>query len=86
MQQKNIFACAIQETWSLGNEISEIYGCYIIEHGSKSKPKRDHPPGGVAIILSPDAVRAWIKAGSCVLQIGNRTFAIKLEMEDIKGN
>jgi hypothetical protein len=65
-----------------GNEISEKY--YIIQHGSDSKPKRGHPQGGVAIILSPDAVRAWIKVGSCVLHFGNRILAIKLEIEDIK--
>jgi hypothetical protein len=56
MQQKNIFAFAIQETWRLGNDISEKYCYYIIQHGLDSKPKRGHPPGGVAIILSPDAV------------------------------
>ena len=85
MQQKNIFAYAIQETWRLGNGISEKYGYYIIQHGSDSKPPKGHPSGGVAIILSPDAVRAWIKAGSCVLHFGNRILAIKLEMEDTTG-
>jgi hypothetical protein len=48
MQQKNIFAYAIQETWRLGNEISEKYGYYIIQHGSDSKPPKGHPSGGVA--------------------------------------
>ena len=33
MQQKNIFAYAIQETWRLGNEIFEKYGYYMIQHG-----------------------------------------------------
>ena len=64
--------------------LTETYGYHIIQHGSDSKPSRGHPSGGVAIILSPDAVRAWIKAGSCVLHFGtNRILAIKLEMEDI---
>jgi hypothetical protein len=36
MQQKNIFAYAIQETWRLGSDISEKYGYYIIQHGSDS--------------------------------------------------
>ena len=43
MQQKNIFAYAIQETWRLGNEISEKYGYYIIQHGFESKAKKGHP-------------------------------------------
>ncbi len=85
MQQKNIFAYAIQESWRLGNEISGKYGSYIIQHGSDSNPPKGHSSGGVAIILSPDAVRAWIKAGSCVLHFGNRILAVKLEMEDTTG-
>ena len=42
MQQKNIFAYAIQETWRLGNEISEKYGYYIVQHGSDSMPPKGH--------------------------------------------
>jgi hypothetical protein len=60
MQQKDIFAYAIQAAWRCGNEISDIYGYYIIQHGSDSKPSKGSLSGGVAIILSPDAVRAWL--------------------------
>jgi hypothetical protein len=38
-------------------------------------------PAGV----SPDAIQAWIKTESSVLHFGNRTLAIQLEMDDIKG-
>jgi len=86
MQQQNIFAYSIQETWRIGNEISEKYGYYIIQHGSDSKSNgKGRASGGVAIILSPAAVRSWIAAGSCVMHFGNRILAVKLEMEDLKG-
>jgi hypothetical protein len=59
MKQKNIFAYSIQETWRIGNEISEKYGYYIIQHGSDSKSNgKGRVSGGVAIILSPAAVRS----------------------------
>ncbi len=70
------------ETWQ--RDLRKIRLLYNSEWIGLKIQKR-HPPGGVAIILSPDAVRAWIKAGSCVLHFGNRILAIKLEMEDIKG-
>ena len=86
MQQQNIFAYSIQETWRIGNEISEKYGYYIIQHGSDFKSnEKGRASGGVAIILSPAAVRSWIAAGSCVMHFGNRILAVKLEMEDLKG-
>jgi hypothetical protein len=83
MQQKNIFAYAIQETWRLGNEISEKYGYYVIQHGSESRPKKGHPSGGVAIILSPDAIRAWIKAGSSVLHFG-KSHSRRISLSSLK--
>jgi hypothetical protein len=52
MQQKNIFAYAIQETWRLGNEISEKYSYYIIQHGSDSKPGQGLWPRSSAIDCS----------------------------------
>ncbi len=62
------FAYSIQETWLFENEISEKYGYYIIQHGLESKSNGEgRASGGVAIILSPAAVRSWIAAGSCVL-------------------
>ncbi len=85
MQQQHIFAYSIQETWRIGSEISEKYGYYIIQHGSESKSNvKGRTSGGVAIIVSLDAVRSWIAAGSCVMHFGNRILAIKLKMEDIK--
>ena len=66
MQQKNIFAYAVQETWKRGDALYEKYGFLVIQHGSDVQPSKGHPSGGVAIILSPDARKAWIAAGSSV--------------------
>jgi hypothetical protein len=86
MRQHNIFAYSIQETWRIGNEISEKYGYYIIQHGSDVKSNaKGRASGSVAIILSPADVRSWIAAGLCVMHFGNRILAVKLEMEDLKG-
>jgi len=82
MQQKQTFAYAVQETWKLGNELYEKYGFLVIQHGSNVKPLKGHPSGGVAIILSPEARKAWVAAGSCVQHFGDRILAIKLELLD----
>jgi len=58
------------------------YGFLVIQHGSDVQPSKGHPSGGVAIILSPDARKAWIAAGSSVSHFGNRILAIKLELLD----
>jgi hypothetical protein len=61
MQQKKIFAYAIQETWKLCDGLYEKYCFLVIEHGSdtkNSRGSRGHNSGGIAIILSPETRKA----------------------------
>ena len=76
MQQKNVFAYAIQESWKLGDGLYEKYCFLVIQHGPDIKLSRGHISGGVAIILSPDARKGWIAAGSCVRYFGDRILAV----------
>ena len=82
MKQTNVFAYAIQETWKLGDGLYEKYGFLVMQHGSDIKPSRGHISGGVAIILSPDAGKAWVAAGSCVRYFGDRILAVNLLLMD----
>ena len=38
MQQKNIFAYAVQETWKRGDALYEKYGFLVIQHGPDVQP------------------------------------------------
>jgi len=85
MRINNIFVCGIQETWRLGSNISENNGFVVVQHGSeKKRRKKGRISGGVAIILSPEAKKAWISAGSQVLHFGDRTLAVKLDILDAR--
>jgi len=56
-----------------------------VQHGSeKKRRKKGRISGGVAIILSPEAKKAWISAGSQVLHFGDRTLAVKMDIPDAR--
>ena len=85
MRTNNIFACGIQETWSIGSGIFENNGFVVVKHGSEKKRRRKgRISGGVAIVLSPDAVKSWVSAGSQVLHFGDRILAVRLDIPDAK--
>ena len=85
MRTNNIFACGIQETWRLGSNILENNGFIVVQHGFEKKRRRKgRISGGVAIILSQDANKAWISAGSQVLHFGDRILAVRLDISDAK--
>ena len=52
----------VQEMWLTGNWEKNINGVTIIHHGP-DKPTSQRGSGGVAILLSPKAKRAWAAAG-----------------------
>lgn len=60
----NVFAAALQETWRLGDtELRDPEkGCIIINHAPSERICR-RGALGVAIVLSPAAVKAWEKGG-----------------------
>jgi hypothetical protein len=49
----------------------------VIQHGSDIKHSRSHNSGSVATILSPEARKAWVAAGSCIKHYGNQILAIE---------
>ena len=60
MCTNNIFACGIQETWRLGSDITENNGFVVVQHGCEQKRRlKGRTSGNMAIILSPDAKKAW---------------------------
>ena len=85
MCTNNIFACGIQETWRLGSDITENNGFVVVQHGCEQKRRRKgRTSGGVAIILSPVAKKAWISAGSQFFHFGDRILAVRLNLPDAK--
>ena len=66
MKRKNIDVYLIQETWISDDYDNVINGHHIFHHGTpeeESAKTKGRTKGGVAIILSPLATEAWIRAG-----------------------
>ena len=86
MAQKEILAAALQETWLTKDTVEkdEESGYIILNHGPEIKPCK-RGALGVAIVLSPIAVRAWEKGGSKVEYFGERIIAVRLQLEDSIG-
>jgi exonuclease III len=81
MAQNNAFVTCMQETWKLGDTLEETNSMLIMNHGPKEKLcKRGSL--GVAIALSPDARKAWERAGSQRLYFGLRIIATRLRIID----
>jgi hypothetical protein len=91
MSQHNIYAYNIQGTRRRGDEIYQRNGYLVINHGKMADPTAPDgdPKGrcgnGVAIILSSEAMQAWIAAGCCILRFCGYILAVKLVVEDIFG-
>ena len=66
MINNNIMVYCIQETWTLGSGITLVRGHRVLRHNQDERAigTKGRIPGGVAIILSPPAAKAWIAAGS----------------------
>ena len=79
MRKPLTFALAIQETWTLGQDIVNSGEFVIIHHGLKEKVcNRGYL--GVAIILGTAARDAWKRAGSpAPNRLGDRILAVRLE-------
>ena len=87
MTKHRFFAATIQETWVAGTSICDNDQFLILGRGvdvDSQKGKKGHPSGGVAIVLCPEAVEAWKKAGSQVLYFGDRIIAVSLVVCDEK--
>ena len=85
MRRESIFAAGIQESWRLGSNIFDNRGLLIVQHGNARKNRKNgRVSGGVAIVLSPEAKRAFVAAGSQVLNFGERILAVRLKLVDAK--
>ena len=88
MCENNIFACGIQETWRPGCDVPKVHennGFVVVHHGREQKRrKKGRFSGGVAIVLSPDAKKAWSSANSQIFHFGDRILAIKMHLPDAK--
>lgn len=88
MRINNIFASGIQETWRPGIGAPSIHdnnGYVVVHHGREQKRrKKGRFSGGVAIVLSPDAKKAWNSANSQTFHFGDRILAIRMHIPDEK--
>jgi len=66
MQQHDVGAWLLQETWEEGDEFDvDIGGYHIFQHNAlRGENGRQHLFKGVVIILSPTFYQAWGAAGS----------------------
>eukprot|EP00980_Cylindrotheca_fusiformis_P021013 scaffold8028_cov81-Cylindrotheca_fusiformis.AAC.1 len=77
----------VQETWEKDNNTTEVEGCLFLSNGN---PENTRKHGGVGIILSPEAVKAWERAGQPEpirpppVASATRSIAIEIKMEDKK--
>lgn len=81
LTERQIWAACLQETWRHGNGVHRNEGFTFLEHGLAEKVCH-HGSQGVAIALSPDARKAWERAGSQRLTFGDRILATRLIVLD----
>ena len=81
MGRRSVWAACLQETWRTGQNSWENEGYAFIHNGLESKPCA-RGCQGVAIVLGPEARRAWIKGGCQILYFGTRIVATRLCLED----
>jgi exonuclease III len=88
IKHRGYFAACIQETWRNGVEDIESDGNRVILNGlDKNLTKSRRGEQGVAIVLSPEAVKAWKTAGSTVHnEFGARIIAVRLQSNDCNDN
>ena len=84
MNDRDIFATCVQETWRTGIEVLDINSHKLILSGL---PRQTSARGseGVGIILSRRAIDAWKAAGCEVFNHNARVIAIRLLLHDIRG-
>ena len=79
MQDRGVFAACLQETWIKGNQQwSTPEGYVFITHTHKTEYKGN----GVALVLSPQATRAWGRMGQPITRHGPRILSVRLKLVD----
>jgi len=79
-KKRNVFAGCLQETWRAGGLTQwENNGFVFIHNGLAEKPC-SRGAQGVAVVLGPEARKAWEKAGCVRFDFGSRIVAVRLEI------
>ena len=72
------FAALIQETWLTGDETLELEGYTLICSGLPSEKQSRRGSHGVAIALSPQAMKVWGQSGMEIARVSSRVIAIRM--------
>lgn len=78
--KREAFAIALQEKWRVGKLSLDSRGWLFIHSGQEERSCA-RGSGGVALLLSPKARRAWDEAGAKVLYFGVRSVAVRLQIK-----
>ena len=86
INQHNVFAACIQETWRTDVEVLQHGNCCILGAGLTKEENSNRGSQGVGIALSSHATHAWRAAGSELHnKFGGRVIAIRLLVRDSEG-
>ena len=85
INQHDIFAACIQETWRSGVEVLQHGNCCIIGAGLERENDCKRGSQGVGIILSKAATDSWRAAGSEKYIYGGHIIAVWLLVRDTQG-
>ena len=82
LNSKHVWAACLQETWRLGSTSWKNRGLTFLHGGLAARQPKRRATQGVAIVLGPEATKAWELAGSRVLRFGTRIIATRLKLLD----
>ena len=86
LNSKRVWAACLQETWRLGSTSWKNRGLTFLHGGLAARQPKRRATQGVAIVLGPEATKAWELAGSRVLRFGTRIIATRLKLLDSARN
>ena len=91
MEETKTIMKGIVETWDdTGDWRREINNCLIFHHGPEEGTTGSRGRGGVAIILGPEGIKAWKRAGSpnpkYIEDVDGTTRFISIELKMSKSN
>ena len=77
MRDRGVYAACLQETWLRGNKQWSTADNYaIITHTHDT----EYRGNGVAIVLSPQAQKAWARIGQPINRYGPRILSLRLQL------
>jgi hypothetical protein len=75
-----VFAECLQETWRAGGLAQWENNGYVFIHNGLAEKPCSRGAQGVAVVLGPEARKAWEKAGCLRSDFGSRIVAVRLEI------